>query len=214
MMRGSTMEKRNPIFAQNYERYIRQLDDIDLSRCHSVLSITVDANNGTAQIPFFKTLYTVSRFGVVDDQGKRPDYGICVILLKYLLMCPQRIPPGTDWVSYRDFKDSGQAQNAGLASYASQAISNRYAGNVGRLKEAADALHGRPPGAEFPYDISVIFKALPRLPILFLFNDKDEQFPSQTSILYERRAASFLDAECRVMVDWYLLEHLKRAEKG
>jgi hypothetical protein len=27
------------------------------------------------------------------------------------------------------------------------------------------------------------------------------------------RAALFLDAECRVMVDWYLLEHLKEAEQ-
>jgi len=69
------------------------------------------------------------------------------------------------------------------------------------------------PEFEFPYDISAMFKALPRLPILFLFNDKDDQFPAQTSILYERRAASFLDAECRIMIDWYLLEHLKRAEK-
>lgn len=53
--------------------------------------------------------------------------------------------------------------------------------------------------------------ALPRIPILFLFNDADEQFPARASILYERRAAHFLDAECRVMVDWHLLEHLKRA---
>ncbi|MCG6881099.1 MAG: DUF3786 domain-containing protein [Deltaproteobacteria bacterium] len=48
------------------------------------------------------------------------------------------------------------------------------------------------------------------VPILFLFNAADEQFPAQTSILYERRAASFLDAECRVMINWYLPEYLKR----
>jgi len=56
--------------------------------------------------------------------------------------------------------------------------------------------------------------ALPRIPILFLFNDADERFPARASILYQRRAAHFLDAECRVMVDWYLLEHLKVAERS
>ena len=54
--------------------------------------------------------------------------------------------------------------------------------------------------------------ALSRIPILFLFNDAAEQFPARASILYERRAAHFLDAEFRTMVDWYLQEHLKRAE--
>lgn len=38
------------------------------------------------------------------------------------------------------------------------------------------------------------------------------QFPARASILYQRRAAHFWDAECRVMVDGYLVEHLKQAE--
>ena len=61
-------------------------------------------------------------------------------------------------------------------------------------------------------DAGRIKAALPRIPILFLFNDAAEQFPARASILYERRAAHFLDAEFRTMVDWYLQEHLKRAE--
>jgi len=207
------MPEPNPIFEKNYARYLRQLEDVDLSLCESILDITVDEERKIAQVPFFNTIYRVSRFGVVDDRGKRPDYGTSVVLLKHLLMCPQQVPAETDWVTNRDFKDSGQTQDTGLSSYASQAISKRYAGNLRRLKTAVDALGGIPPETEYPYDISVVLKALPRLPILFLFNDADEQFPAQASILYERRAEYFLDAECRVMVDWYLLEHLKMAEQ-
>jgi len=206
------MEKKNPIFKKNYEGYLRQLDGVDLSMCESILGIAVDKEKGIAKIPFFRTHYQVSPLGVVDERGKRPDYGICVVLLKYLLMCPTRIPPETDWISYRDFKDTGQAQNTGLSSYASQEISKRYTGNTLPLKAAVAALGGRPPGTEYPYDISAVLMALPRIPILFLYNDADEQFPAQASILYERRAASFLDAECRVMIDWYVLEYLKRVE--
>lgn len=202
----------NPIFEKNYENYLRKVNDVNLSLCASVLDIIVDEKKRTAQIPFFKTIYRVSQFGVVDERGKRPDYGICVVLLKYLLMCPQHVPPETDWVTYRDFIDSGQTQDAGLSEYATSAISKRYTGSLSRLKRAVRALGGRSPKTEYPYDLSAVFTALPRLPILFLFNDADEQFPAQSSILYERRAERFLDAECRVMVDWYLLEYFKKAE--
>ena len=41
-------------------------------------------------------------------------------------------------------------------------------------------------------------------------NDRDEQFAAETFILYEGRAHHFLDAECRVMIDWYLYDALKR----
>ena len=206
------MIEPNPVFEKNYTDYLRQLDTTHLPMWGSVLNITVDEKRTSALIPFFKTLYRVSPFGVVDDHGRRPDYGTCVILLKYLLMCPLQVTCDRDWVTYRDFADSGQTQNVGLADYATTAIAKRYTGGIERLKAAVDALGGRPPETDYPYDVSAVIPALPRIPILFLFNDADEQFPARASILYERRAAHFLDAECRVMVDWYLLQHLKQTE--
>ncbi len=205
------MTKTNPVF-ENYGDYLQQLDSTHMSRWEAVLDITVDEKRRTAQIPFFQTLYRVSPFGVVDDRGKRPDYGTCVILLKYLLMCPLRVPYDEDWISYRDFADTGQTQNVGLAVYAAATIAKQYTGGLEWLKTAVDALGGRSPETDYPYDLAAVLPALPRIPILFLFNDADEHFPARASVLYQRRAAHFLDAECRVMVDWYLLQHLKQAE--
>ena len=207
------MGRPNTVFDQNYDGYLQEVRNIDFSIIAPILKIRVNTETSTADIPFFNTTYRVSRFGVVDDRGKQPDYGICVVLLKYLLMCPRWISTAKDWISYRDFKDSGQTQNTGLSDYASSTISKRYAGNRDRLKSSVAALGGVPPEADYPYDLAAVIPALPRLPILFLFNDADKQFPAATSILYERRAEHFLDAECRVMVDWYLFEHLKRAER-
>jgi hypothetical protein len=206
------MRKANSVFEKNYENYLRQVKDVDLSQCAPILDITADDQKKTAEIQFFSTTYRVSQFGVVDDRGKRPDYGVCVILLKYLLMCPQWVPAQKDWVTYRDFSDSGQTQDAGLSDYATMTISKHYAGNLSRLKSSVAVLGGVSPEADYPYDLSAVIPTLPRLPVLFLFNDADEQFPARTPILYERRAEHFLDAECRVMVDWYLLEQLKRTE--
>lgn len=208
------MEKLNPVFEKNYKGYLEALTGLDLSIRCSILDISVDEDRKTAEIPFFGSIYRVSREGLVNADGKRPDYGTCIILLKYLLMCPQWIPPATDWITYRDFKDAVQTQDAGLSDYATMTISKRYSGDLDRLKASVAALGGTPPETEYPYDLSAVIPALPRLPMLFLFNDADEQFPAKTSILYERRAEHFLDAECRVMVDWYLFEHLKIAEQN
>ncbi len=205
------MRKPNPIFEQNYEEYVRQVIGLDFSILEPMLKIRVNEENRTAEMPFFNTIYRVSTFGVVDEHGMRPDYGICVILLKHLMMCPKWVPAERDWVTNRDFCDSGQGQDTGLSEYAVTAIAKRYAGQLERLKAAASALEGIPPETEYPYDFSAVFWALPRLPILFLFNDADEHFPAHASILYEQRADYFLDAECRVMVDWCLFEYLKRA---
>lgn len=204
------MRRPNPIFEQNYEAYVRQLIGLDFSILAPMLKIRVNEENKTAEIPFFNSVYRVSPFGVVNEHGMRPDYGICVILLKHLLMCPKWVPAERDWVTNRDFSDSGQGQDTGLSAYAVTAIEKRYAGNLDRLKAAAGALGGIHPETEYPYDFSAVFRALPRLPLLFLFNDADEHFPAHASILYERRANHFLDAECRVMVDWCLFEYLKR----
>jgi len=208
------MTEPNPVFEKNYKDYLQQLDSTQMSRWESILDITVDKKRRTAKIPFFQTLYRVSPFGVIDDRGRRPDYGTCVILLKYLLMCPLQVPCDTDWITYRDFADSGQTQNVGLADYATTTISKRYANGLKCLKAAVGALGGRSPETEYTYDLAALLPALPRIPILFLFNDVDEMFSARASILYQRQAAHFLDAECRVMVDWYLLEHLKEAERS
>ncbi len=206
------MTAPNPVFDKNYEDYLKQLDSTPMSRWESILDIAVDEKRRTAQIPFFQTRYRVSPAGVVDDRGKRPDYGTCVILLKYLLMCPPQIPCDEDWIAYRDFADSGQTQNVGLADYAATTIAKRYAGGLERLRAAVNAIGGRPPEIDYPYDLATVLPALPRVPILFLFNDAEEPFPARAFILYQRQAAHFLDAECRVMVDWYLLEHLEQTE--
>jgi hypothetical protein len=204
------MKEENSIFKHHYENYLRQLAAIDLSMRKSVLGIAVDKKRGTALIPFFKNLYRVSKSGVLDDRTGRPDYGTCVVLLKYLLMCPKSVPSTKDWANYRDFKDSGQAQNAGLSAHATMAISKCFAGDLIGLKAAADAMEGRLPEIDYAYDLSMVFEALPRVPLLFLFNDADGPFPAQALILFEQRAAHFLDAECRIMVEWYLFKYLKR----
>jgi len=208
------MAETNPIFKKNLTGYLDQLHAMDLSLLPPVLGIAVDEAQRTAHIPFFQKTYQVSPSGVVDNSGKRAGYDTCVILLKYLLMCPEQVPVEKDWVNFRDLKSSGYTQQASLGDYAIRSIARYYSGNKSRLEKAVEALNGIRPETDYPYDVAALFAVLPRIPILFLYNDADAHAPAQAFVLFERRAEHFLDAECLAMVGSALFEHLKRAESG
>jgi hypothetical protein len=42
-----------------------------------------------------------------------------------------------------------------------------------------------------------------------LFNDKDDEFPAQCSVLFEKRAENYLDMECLAMLGMLFCEYLK-----
>jgi hypothetical protein len=70
-------------------------------------------------------------------------------------------------------------------------------------------LGGYPPDFEIAYDLFMQFDALPRVPVILLFNDADEEFPAQSSLLFERRAEKYLDPECLAMAGRILFTCLK-----
>jgi hypothetical protein len=65
--------------------------------------------------------------------------------------------------------------------------------------------------ADLNYDITLVFQPLPRIPLRLLFNDKDDEFPAQCVILFERRAEDFLDTECLAIIGHFLADTIKRA---
>lgn len=205
------MQSKNPIFEKNYHAYLKDLSGLDLTDRAEILDITVEKLSNTALIPYFGKKYCVSTEGVVGTSGQRPGYEVCVVLLKYLLMCPRQLPTEDDWVNYRELKDSGP-----LAAYFSNntlgALTKIYEERKNVLESVALFIGGVQPQQDYPYDVAVEFRVLPRIPILLLFNDKDEEFGAQTAILFEKRADRFLDAECLAMLAGYLPKWLKKAE--
>jgi hypothetical protein len=54
------------------------------------------------------------------------------------------------------------------------------------------------------------FDALPKVPLLLLFNDQDDEFPAQCGVLFEKRTEKFIDMECLAMVGMLFFEYLKK----
>lgn len=202
------MESDESVYERTYKEYIARFGEIDPESVGVKLSVEVE--DGEIIIPLLGRPYRVSWEGVVDPSGKQPSLDICVILCKHLLMCPDEYPGEKQWASFRDLKDSGPL-TVYFANEVERAISTRFAGNVDRLAKAGKKLGGRPTDEGVSCDLTMRFDALPRIPALLIFNDADDDFPANCSVLLEKRAETFLDPECLAMLGRILAIWLKKA---
>ena len=205
------MTDQSPVFEKTYKDYLEQIAKMDVRSIKEKLGVEVQGNDTV--IPLFGKTNRVSARGIIDRSGQRPSFDICVILCKYLLLCPAGIPKETEWAAFRDLKDAGPL-TAYSANDVERSIAARFSGRLRELERAGKALGGCPPDMELSNDLSMRFEALPRVPLLMLYNDADEEFPAQCSVLFERRAERYLDAECLAMVGRLLYTELETAVGG
>jgi len=203
------MAERTSIFEKTYHDYMAQVSAMDFRSVAGPLGGKLEGDG--VRIPVYGEWYAISKDGIVDVDGRKPPFDVCVILSKYLLLCPPYEPRESDWASYRDLKDSGP-----LTVYFShdveQAIAGHFGGKLDALTAACEKLGGYSPNMDVFHDAAFQFDALPRVPVLLLFNDSDEEFPARASVLFERRCEKYLDAESLAIAGRLLFTRLKRAE--
>ena len=199
------MEKEH-IYDQTYKDYLSRIAELDFPFIADKLGIKIDGHQ--VVIPFFDKLYRLSAKGITDSSNRQPHLSVSVILCKYLLMCPLIEPLGGNWMSFKDFKDAAPLIQA-FYNTVTQPIAETFSSRMAELETAGKKIGGYLPADQYSYDLAMQFDALPTLPVLLLFNDKDEEFPAQCSVLFEKRAEKFLDMECLAMVGMLFLEYLK-----
>jgi hypothetical protein len=92
-------------------------------------------------------------------------------------------------------------------------LERTFGSNPADLKRRCGALGGVPAAEDFPYEVTMRLPALPRIPILLLFNGADEEFPARCTMLFERRAEKYLDMECLAITGWALSAYLLDAPR-
>jgi hypothetical protein len=199
------MVAESKAFERIYRDYLWQLAAVDLRAAAEMLGGRVDGD--AVAMPFFERPYTVSAAGISDPSGNRPSHSVSVLLSKYLLMCPKNPPLDASWVSYKDFKDAGPFVG-GFRNNAEVPLERTFGSNPAQLKKRCEALGGVPAAEDFPYEVAMRLPALPKIPILLLFNGDDDEFPARCAMLFERRAEKYLDMECLAITGWALSAYL------
>jgi len=205
---------KSVIYEKTYRNYLKQVADQDFSGKQKELGIRKKDNY--LIIPFWGNDYRVNAEGIVDDLGKPSNFAVSVVLLKYLL----HFEPGlliTDqsaqWVSYRNFKNAAPLVNY-FSNTTEKAIAQNFSGKLEQLAASCRFLGGRDHDEGLAYDLTMKITPLPRIPIYLLFNDADDEFPAECSVLFQRRVEQFLDMECVAIVGGLLSDFLFHAAVG
>ncbi len=200
------------VFETHYEDYCRKISRCDLGAAAKILKVDPDGDG--VKIRFVDGIYRVSGNGIKDGAGQRPGYGLCVILAKYILLCPDRIHDDPQWVSFKDFKkDAGFTNVNFFTSDTEQAILKHFSGNVDGLIQSCEQLGGIPQDIGVSYDVAMAFEVLPRISLLLLYNDREEEFPAQCRVLFQKHAEFYLDPESLAMTGAGLARRLIQAVK-
>lgn len=194
-------------FERNYHQYCTQLSEINFESISDTLGLVADADK--TLLPFFNKRYRVSNNGIVDEADKRPDYMAYVIIAKYILLCPDQPHLDAGWVSFKDFKRVSHFTNVNFfTSDVERAVEKHFTGRLADLSEAGKKLGGIPHEMDISYDLSMRFTALPRISLLMLFNDGDDEFPAKCTVLFQEQAEFYLDPESLAMSGAFLARSL------
>lgn len=203
------MDTPSTIFEKHYQDYCAQISEIDFSSASSIIGTKKDGDQ--MMVPLFNREYRVSANGIMDASGKKPDYMVCVIIAKYILLCPDQPHADAQWVSFKDFKKTSHFTNVNyFKSDVERVIGDYFSGRLEDLSKAGRALGGMDYPMAMSYDLSMQFTVLPRISLLLLFNDRDDEFASQCKVLFQKHAESYLDPESLAMSGALLAGNLKK----
>ncbi len=95
------------------------------------------------------------------------------------------------WISFAELPN-GRFYNQAFQGYTGQSLARFFEENKQRFEHAATGLAGAP----YPLgDASFTFQALPRVPILVVMWQGDEDFPSSFQVLFDAAASRYLPTD-------------------
>ncbi len=143
-------------------------------------------------VPFFGERYTVSypQGEVLREDGTSAGAREALILLHYLTRA-DGTPVRERWVAYRDLPGARYHEPAFVAEV-ERPLSLGLAGKLEALRAWAERAGRR---VDLPGDIAVAWDVLPRVPLLLVFNEADEEFPASARVFFEASAPNYLPTE-------------------
>jgi hypothetical protein len=165
--------------------------------------------------PFVDLTYFGHRLRVFKDKVCYPE-GVeanpwdAILLYNYLASQGKTEPTGT-WITYQSLPNS--VSKTKTLKRLEGELAAHFAGKQPNLEAAAARLEGEPVRVAEDADLQLVFRPLPKVPVLLLFweADLEEDFPAQVHFLFDGSVADFLDLESLLFLVEQLSDRLMAA---
>ena len=163
------------------------------------------------EIPYFGNTVTMRHGGILPREEFDPWDEI--LLYNYIFFSGSK-PLSGRWVGLESFPNS-LSKRVALEDGCHRRINQAFAGAQSELEKACGKLGGAPVTDGHNADLAYKFIPLPKMPLLLLFWDEDEEegFDSQTKVLFDECALEYLDLEGLTFVAEKLAENLISLKK-
>jgi hypothetical protein len=154
-----------------------------------------------ASYSYFDRAFTVPLFGedhtVPYPEGpvRRADgstaSGTVELIILHYLGNADGTPVREEWVSYRDLPGARYHEPAFVAEVEGP-LSRGLSGHLETLRDWA---RNEARTLDLPGDVAAAWYVLPRVPLLIIFNEADEEFPASARMLFDISAPGYLPTE-------------------
>ncbi len=146
------------------------------------------------ELLFLGQPYRVGPGWVRDAQGRPAPLIIAALIAGYLLTGGGGETIGR-FVPLNTLAGTGSGHGSYQQNALAAPLIKRFKGRGEALAAAAARLGGRPGGEAGAGGISLLFDALPRIPLQLVFYDSDAEFPAEVNFLLDLSATRFLEYE-------------------
>ena len=138
---------------------------------------------------------------VVMDEEHEPATLVIQALVLYYFQTAHGPAPTGEWVSFSELPD-GKFYNQAFQGYSGKQISRAFGNDTSKVQQAALAAGGELLPAEQSAigDFACRFRVLPRLPVLLVGWQGDEDFPASYHFLFDSSATNYLPIDVCAIV--------------
>ncbi len=196
---GVTLEKAQKRFAAADPEFMSQKS-----------GTTYDMEEKAFSLPFLNETMMIS-YPQGDIQGQEGEGANIIFQILYLhyLSDASGLPLKNEWISFKELP-GGQIYITPFQNRAVKPFTKVFGKQPEDFARAAEALGGEKAAYG---DLSYILPVFPRIPVMFVLWQGDDEFPASGTILFDATAGSYMPTEDFAMLSGLLVSKLKAALK-
>ena len=205
------MTGHSKFFDEACKACLLKLKDFDAKVGQAILGLW--ERDGLILLPFFNRKIAFDGRDFIDSAGDEVLPAVKLVLSRYMMTCPEKPSPASGrFMTFREFPGAGPLFSRFVGN-TSKIIETSFSGRLSALKRRCRDLGGQILKTD-SHDLKVRFDALPRIPVIFNFNDAEDGMPVQAGFLFQDNARAYLDLETLSIISTCLTGSLIRPYNG
>ena len=185
------MTPHSKFFDEACKASLTQLKDFDAKAGREILGLW--ERDGRIILPFFNRELVYDGRDFIDPAGEEVLPAVKLVLCRYMMGPEKPLSASDKFMTFREFPNAGPLFSRFVGN-TSKIIETAFSGRLKALEKRCRDLGGQILKTD-SHDLCVRFEALPRIPILFSFNDAEDGMPAQAGFLFQDNAPAYLDLE-------------------